>query len=254
MSAAFALPPRAWAMLVLTEARMVVRDTAGLVVPLGLPVLIMVMNGIGAGGEGREHFRGLPALDAFVVPLTIVMVVALIGVVNMPSFLASYRKAGVLRRLSVTPAHPASVLAAQVVVSLAQALLGVALALLVARLAFGVSMPRAPFTAAGVFLLAAAAMYALGMVVAALAPTPNSAVAIGLVLFFATMAVGGGFGGRGNLPGWLDAAGGHLPYGAGLDALSDAWTGAAPDPAQLGALAGTAVLAAAVAARTFRWS
>jgi ABC-2 type transport system permease protein len=248
------LPPRAWALLTLTEGRLMVRDTAGLIVPLGLPMLIMVMNGAGSDGEGTERFRGLPALDAYVVPLTIVMVVALIGMVNMPAVLAAYRRTGVLRRLSVTPAHPALVLVAQVVVSLAQTLVGVALALLVARLGFQVSMPRGLLSAVGVFVLVTVAMYALGMVVAALAPTPNSAVAVGLVLFFATMAVGGGFGPRENLPGWLAAAGEYAPYGAGLEALSACWTGVPPGLAHLGALAVTAVVAAAVAARTFRWS
>nr|BFE36906.1 hypothetical protein GCM10010200_091570 [Actinomadura rugatobispora] len=250
----YRLPPRAWALLTWTEGKLVVRDTAGLIVPLGLPVLIMVMNGAGSDGEGSEHFRGLPALDAYVVPMTLVMVVALIGIVNMPAALAAYRRTGVLRRLSVTPAHPALVLVAQVVVSLAQTLVGVALALLVARLGFQVSMPRGALSAIGVFALVTVAMYALGMVVAALAPTPNSAVAVGLVLFFATMAVGGGFGPRENLPDWLSRIGEYLPYGAGLEALSACWTGVPPGAAHLGALAATAVLAAAVAARTFRWN
>lgn len=248
------LPRRAWALLTWTEGKLVVRDTAGLIVPLGLPVLIMVMNGVGSAADtGTERHRGLPALDAYVVPMTIVMVVALIGMVNMPAVLAAYRRTGVLRRLSVTPAHPALVLIAQVLVSLVQTLVGVALALLVARLAFEVSMPRGTFTAIGVFCLVTAAMYALGMVVAALAPSPNAAVALGLVLFFATMAVGGGFGPRENLPDWLAALGEHLPFGAGLEALSDSWTGASPAPAHLGVLIGTTALAGAVAAKTFRW-
>lgn len=248
------LPPRAWVLLTWTEGKLIVRDTAGLIIPLGLPMLIMVMNGLGSGDAGTERHRGLPTLDAYVVPLTIVMVVALIGVVNMPAVLASYRSMGVLRRLSVTPAHPLLVLAAQVVVSLAQTLAGVVFALLVARLAFEASMPRSLLAAVGVFFLVTAAMYALGMLVAALAPTTNSAVAIGLVLFFATMALGGGFGPRDNLPSWLATLGEYLPFGAGLTALSDSWTGASPDMTHLGALTCTTVLAGAAAAKTFRWT
>lgn len=246
-------PARAWALLTWTEAKLVVRDTAGLIIPLGLPVLIMVMHGLGSGGAGRERFRGLPALDAYVVPLVLVMVVALIGLVNMPAVLATYRRSGVLRRLAVTPAHPLMVLAAQVVASLAQVLAGMVLALVVARLAFGVSMPRDALTATGVLCLATAAMYALGMVVAAVAPSANAAVALGLTTFFATMALGGGFTPRENLPGPLAALGEYLPYGAGLEALSDAWTGAAPDWRHLAALAAASVLAGTAAAKVFRW-
>jgi ABC-2 type transport system permease protein len=248
------LPWRAWAQLTWTEGKLVVRDSPGLLIPLGLPVLIMVMNGLGADGAGTARYRGVPAVDAYVVPLTIGLVVALIGMVNMPAVLASYRRSGYLRRLSVTPAPPLLVLVAQVVASLAQALIGVALALLVARLMFDVSMPRDPVTAVGVFCLTTAAMYAVGMVVAAIARTANAAVAIGLTLFFATMALGGGFGPRENLPDGLATVGGYLPYGAGLSALSDSWTGTSPSPGHLAALTATIVLAAVTAARTFRWA
>ncbi|TDC96581.1 ABC transporter permease [Actinomadura sp. 7K507] len=245
---------RSWALLTWTEAKLVVRDTPGLVIPLGLPMLIMVMNGLGSDGRGDGKFRGLPALDAYVVPLTMVMVVAIIGTVNMPAVLASYRKEGVLRRLGVTPAHPAMLLIAQVLASLVQVLAGVALSLLVARLAFDVSMPRGAFTAAGVFCLVTLAMYALGMVVAAIAPSTNAAMAIGLVVFFLMMAVGGGFGARENLPDGLAAFGGYLPFGAGVEAMSDAWMGVAPDPSQLAVLAAVIVLAGGAAAKLFRWS
>ncbi|TDC70979.1 ABC transporter permease [Actinomadura sp. GC306] len=240
-------------MLTWTEAKLIARDTAGLVIPLGLPMLIMVMSGLGAGDAGTERFRGLPAMDAFVVPMVLVMVVALIGLVNMPAVLATYRRTGVLRRLAVTPAHPLMVLAAQVAASLAQVLVGVVGALLVARLAFDVSMPRSAFTAAGVFCLVTMTMYALGMLVAAVAPSANAAVAIGLVGFFLTMAFGGGFGPRDNLPDALATLGGYLPYGAGVESLSAAWTGVSPDPAHLGALAVTALVAGVVAAKVFRW-
>ncbi|TCP57104.1 ABC-2 type transport system permease protein [Tamaricihabitans halophyticus] len=245
---------RSWAMMVGTEGKLVARDTAGLIVPLGLPMLIMVMNGLGADGEGVPAFNGLPPLDAYVVPLTLVMMIAVIGVVNMPSFLAAYRKTGVLRRLAVTPAHPIQVLVAQVVVSMIQAICGLIMALVLARAAFDVSMPRNILGAIGVFLLISVAMYALGMLVAAIAPTTNSAVAIGLVLFFALLALGGGFGGRDALPDALATVGEYLPYGAGVEALSATWMGVAPDALHLGVLAGTTLLAGALAAKLFRWT
>ncbi|PRX46734.1 ABC-2 type transport system permease protein [Prauserella shujinwangii] len=246
--------PRAWVLLILTEGKLVARDTAGLVIPLGLPMLIMVMNGLGSDRAPVPEFGGLPPLDAYVVPLTIAMVVALVGVVNMPSFLAAYRKTGVLRRLSVTPAHPAMVLVAQVVVSFVQSVSGVILALVVARLAFDVTAPRSALAAVGVFLLIAAAMYSVGMLVAAISPTVNSSVAIGLVVFFAFFALGGGFGGRENLPDWLATAGAYLPFGAGMDALGACWTGTGPHGGQIVALTVTAVLAGVASARLFRWS
>ena len=244
---------QAWAQMVLTEARLTWRDTAGLVVPFGLPVLIMVMNGIGSDRRGMPEFGGLSALDAYVVPLVLVLVVAMLGMVNMPSFLAAYRTYGVLRRLAVTPARPWMVLAAQVVVSLVQAVVGIAISLVVAKLVFDVAPPRNLAGALAALALTAATMYAIGMLIAAVAPSPNSAVAIGLTAFFATMALGGGFGPRQNLPDWLSTIGGHLPFGAALDILSACWAGLGVEATQLAALIGTVLLASVAAARFFRW-
>jgi ABC-2 type transport system permease protein len=243
--------PRAWLTMILCEGRMVARDTAGLVVPIGLPLLILVMSASSAGEQAAVN--GRTGLDVFVIPLVFTIVMALIGVVNMPSFLALYRRTGILRRLAVTPASPFMVLAAQAVVSVLQTAVGVAAALAVAVAAFGARLPARPVAALGVVLLAMAAMYATGMVVAAVAPTPNSAVAIGLVAFFAFGALGGLFGGRDALPDALATLGGLLPFGATVEALSAAWAGVAIDPAHPLSLAVAVAAGAAVSVAFFRW-
>ncbi|MEV5691117.1 ABC transporter permease [Micromonospora globbae] len=243
--------PRAWATLIRCEAKMVVRDTAGLVVPIALPLLIMAMNASAAGEE--MVVNGRSALDVHVLPLVFTIVLASIGIINMPSFLAYYRRAGVLRRLAVTPASPAMVLVAQFVVSLAQAVVGIGAAYAVAVLAFGALPPVDTGVALAVVGLAVAAMYGWGMVVASVALTPNSAVAIGLIGFFALGAVGGMFGGTAVLPEPVARLGSWLPFGATVEALSAAWAGSPVDASHLVGLALSAVVGAVVATILFRW-
>lgn len=247
----------AWWRLTLTEGKLVARDTAGLVIPLGMPVLILVMAGLGLTDEDRAAsapaFNGMSALEGYIVPMTLAMVVAIIGLVNMPSFLATYRRYGILRRLSATPANPLMVLVAQVLVSLAQTVVGVGLAVGTAVVAFDLEAPAGLLATGGAILLTALAMYGIGMVVAAISPTPNSSVAIGLVAFFATMALGGGFGNRDALPERLAEVGGYLPFGAGLDVIGAAWVGESADGAQLLALAAAAAIGVLVGVRLFRW-
>ncbi|GIJ24109.1 ABC transporter permease [Micromonospora lutea] len=233
------------------EAKMVVRDTAGLVVPLCLPLLIMLTSASSASRTVVDS--GRTALELYVLPLVFTMVIAIVGIINMPSFLAYYRRSGILRRLGVTPASPAMVLAAQAIVSILQSLLGIAAALIVAILAFNAGAPANLGTAVGVVALAMAAMYSTGMIVAAVAPTPNSAVAIGLVAFFVLGALGGMFGGRDSLPEPLAEIGGWLPFGAAVEALSSAWAGAAVSAANLIGLGATVVVGAVVASLLFRW-
>jgi len=246
---------RAWGALVAAEARMVVRDTAGLVMPFGMPVLILVMYGISEATEiVLPGSGGRTAFDVFVVPVVLAIVVGIVGVVNMPSFLATYRRTGVLKRLSVTPASPAMVLVAQVVVSAVQTALGVAIALVVATAAFGASAPASPEVALGVLALAAAAMYAVGMLVAAVAPSPNAALALGLVAFFAFGATGGMFGDVSNLPEPVARVGEMMPFGAAVQALGDAWAGQPVAAAHLAALGTAVVVCSLLAARLFRWT
>jgi ABC-2 type transport system permease protein len=245
--------PRAWFHLVVVECKMVIRDTAGLVVPLGLPLLIMVMFGQGVTEEPIPDFGGRTAFDAYVVPLVLVMVVATIGVINMPSFLASYRKLGVLKRLSATPVHPLMVLVAQVVTSLLQTAVGVGLAVTVGAAFFDLRAPEHLGVAVGVFALATAAMYAVGMVIAAVSPTINASVAIGLIAFFAMGAVGGMFGPTENLPEIVARIGEFTPFGAAVPALQAAWIGQEVGSLHVASLAIATAAAGLFSALFFRW-
>lgn len=247
------VPAAAWGRLLGAEARMVARDTAGLVIPVALPVLLLLVNGL-----GREVDTVLPTgatvMDGVVMPLTTTMVVALVGVVNMPSFLATYRRYGILRRLAVTPAHPAMVLTAQMLVSAAQVVLGVGLMLGVGLLVLGVTLPAAAGWAAVVGVLVLAAMYGVGTLIAGLALSVNAGLAAGLVVFFVMLATGGGFGPVADLPDALRTVGEYLPYGAGTQALAAAWAGEQPPAVDLAVLGGWALVAGGLAARFFRWT
>ncbi|MEE6280594.1 ABC transporter permease [Georgenia sunbinii] len=247
------LPAAAWGQMFLAEARMIIRDTSGLLLPIGLPLLLMVTNGIGDGSD-QVLPNGATVMNAILLPLTITMVVALVGVVNMPSFLAAYRKYGVLKGLAVTPARPIMILLAQMLVSLAQVLVGVGLMMGVGAAFFGVTLPANLGWAllAGTLLLAA--MYGIGILIAAVAPTVNAAIALGLGAFFLMLALGGGFGPSESLPDVLQTIGESLPYGAGNGALSAAWVGERPETLHLAALGAWAVVTGGLAAKLFRWT
>ncbi|MCJ0890527.1 ABC transporter permease [Rhodococcus sp. ARC_M5] len=244
---------RATRALVGAEMRMVTRDTAGLIVPIALPVLVLVMNGSGTSAEIVGP-GAMTAFDRFVLPLALTMIIAVIGIVNMPSFLALYRKSGVLKRLSTTPIGPTQVLAAQVITSAVQATLGIGIALTAAALLFGITPPHNPILVAAILVLGAAAMYSLGIVVAAVAPTANSAVAIGLTLFLLLGATGGLFGPVTDLPDPVMAIGEALPFGATVSALGAAWSGTPVDVAGPIGLVATVFLGIACAVGLFRWS
>jgi ABC-2 type transport system permease protein len=105
-----------------------------------------------------------------------------------------------------------------------------------------------------IILLATVAMFTIGLVVAALAPTANAALAFGLVAFFGLSAVGGMFGPPANLPEGVARAGEILPFGAAVQAIGDAWTGTSLDAGNLLSLVVTTAVCGLVAVRFFRWT
>lgn len=243
----------AWLKLIVAEAKMVIRDTAGLIIPLGMPLLIMVMQAPSVSGATTD--TGHSALEFYVLPVVFAMVIATIAVINMPSFLATYRKMKVLRRLAVTPASPAMVLVAQMVVSVIQVLIGIGIgiAYLVAVIFWDAGLPDSLLMAVLVLVATFAAMYALGMIVTSVAPTPNSSVAIGLIFFFGIAALGGMFGPMENFPEFMQTIGAWLPFGASVEAMQSAWIGETIAWQNWAILAATTVIGGAVAAALFRW-
>jgi ABC-2 type transport system permease protein len=171
----------------------------------------------------------------------------------MPAALAGYRERRILRRLATTPIGPARVLAAQLAVNLALILAATAGIVTVGRLAFHVALPgNGP-----AFLIAlgftAAAMLALGLLVAALAPNGRAAGAIGAVLFFPMMFFAGLWIPRAIMPHVLQQISDFTPLGAAVQALQDSTAGHWPATSALAMLAAYAIIFAAAAAKFFRW-
>lgn len=245
--------PRAWTRMIQAEARMITRDPANVIIPLALPVLLLVMNGLSLENPDEEIQPGVTILDLYAVPVVLALVVTMIAVMNFPGYLATYRKTKVLRRLAVTPASPAMVLVAQMLVSFLQMLFGIVIAFGIAILFFDANLPSDVLVAGLILLALCLAMYAVGMIVASVAPTPNAAVAIGLVAFFGMAALGGMFGPIENLPEQLAEIGSWLPFGAAVEAFQSTWLGETVARENWASLGVTTVLGIGVASALFRW-
>ncbi|MCD0444086.1 ABC transporter permease [Glycomyces sp. A-F 0318] len=237
--------------LVQTEARLFLRDPMSLSVGLLLPTVVLI--GLGAVPMLREpsaEFGGVRFIDYF-APSLIVMCVGVVGLTNLPVMMATYREQGVLRRMRTTPVHPGRLLLAQLLVNLGAALVSTLLVVAAGRIAYGVPLPENPLGFAAAFLLGIGAVFAIGMLVAALAPTIRAATSIASVLFMAAMFFGGVYIPRFMLPDAVVRIGDYMP--PGVQALLDTWDGAAPSAVQLLVMGATAVVAGVLAGRMFRW-
>ncbi len=238
--------------LTLMELRMVLRERSRLI-RLVIPfVLLVIFGSIPFYTQNRASLGGHSLFDAY-LPILIAYALGMLALSGVATVLADYREKGVLRRLQTTPVGPARVLAAQIIAHLAMVAVMVVLIIAVARLGYGVFLPRqaAGFVIAA--LLAAAALLALGLLVAAVSKTSQAAQGIGLLLFFPLMFFAGLFFPIPVMPHFLQHLSHVTPLGAAVQAMSDAWVGHWPHPLQLWTLAAYAVVCVLAAAKFFRW-
>lgn len=235
------------------ELKLFLRERVGPVFGVGFPMLLLVIFGsIPSFQQPNPDFGGLTELDVY-VPVLIAFMLAILSLSALPSTLAVYREKGILRRVRTTPVGPVRVLGAQLVVNLGVAAVTVIALLVVARFGYGVVLPRqwAGFVIAVV--LAAAALMAVGLFVAAVAPTGGAAQAIGTILFFPMMFLAGLWLPIAQMPSVLRDISRGSPLGAAVQALQDADQGHWPHLFQLVVLVAYAVVFGLAAARLFRW-
>ncbi len=106
------------------------------------------------------------------------------GLYLLPTTMATYRERGILRRLSATPVRPGNLLVVQLLLQFVLALTACALLLVVAGTVLGAHLPTRVLPGALTFLLGTAAMFAVGLLIAALAPNGRAANGIGVLLYF----------------------------------------------------------------------
>jgi len=244
---------RIFGRLTVSELRLFLREPALLIFSLAFPsILIVIIGSIPAFRERSADLGGLRVIDLY-VPITVALILAMLALQVTPLVLATYRERGVLRRLATTPARPLALLGAQLVLSLLTALASAALVLLIGRFGFGVRFPAQFASFVLAFLLCAAAVFSVGLFIAAVAPGGKAANSIGTLLFFPSMFFAGLWTPREVMPRILQRIGDFTPLGAGERALHDAATGHWPSLISLTVLVVYVLVFGTAAARLFRW-
>lgn len=240
--------------LVRIEAKLMLRDILPVVFTIFLPLIVLVVFGSIPGTRQPDPaLGGHRAIDTALPSIALVLALAMSAIFTLPVYLATYREKGVLRRLATTPVKPAALLAAQLIVNLALAIIAVILVLVVGGLAFGMAMPRNVVGFVAALLLGMLSIYGLSLLLAALLPNPRVAAGLGWAVFFPLGFVAGVWLPKQLLPDVLSRIGDVTPLGAFRQAIEDSWVDTGPHPIQLISLAVSAVIFCAAAARWFRW-
>lgn len=239
--------------LTATETRLFSREPMewGFAVVLP-PTLFVILGVIPSFGVPEGRLGGLRVIDLY-PPIIVALAITVLAMLTLPQRFANYRDKKVLRRMRITPARPALLLSAQLLMCSLASFVTMIVIITIAHVGFSVDLPQNPLAYLVSFALTAVTMLSLGLLVASLAPSGPAAGAIGTVLFFPLVFLAGLWIPRASMSDTLLAISDLSPLGAAVQTLQDATAGAWPQPLHVLVLLGWAVVCSAAAARFFRW-
>jgi len=222
-------PRRALSELIVTEAKCAWRAPVGLALGVLVPVIILVILGSVGGLQKIIPGSNPPVtyMTAY-VPVLIGLVLVMIALISLPIVLVNQREHGFLRRLSTTPVAPRWLLAAQVAVNVVLAV--VAMIMIVAGAALFYHVP-APAQLGGFVLsalLAMAALFAIGLFIAAVAANGVVAAVLGTLFLYPLIFFAGLWVPRQSMSPAMRHISDYTPLGAGVHSMLSSMQGSFP--------------------------
>jgi ABC-2 type transport system permease protein len=238
--------------LTVTEVKLYVRDPVAAFFTIAWPVILLLVNNASGANEPVAELSGQAPVDMAVAVLT-GMVLGILGIVAVPAGLAYNRERGILRRMAATPVPPGFLLTAQLLAYLLIGTVALVATMGVAVAVLDANPPAQPATFVAVYLLGALALFGVGFVLAAVAPSSRAANAIGLAVFFPLLFLSGTMMPREVMPDTLARIGDFTPMSWVTRSLRDTYAGDGVTWALVAAMAALVVVGSGLAARWFRW-
>ncbi|MBE0476698.1 MAG: ABC transporter permease [Coriobacteriia bacterium] len=245
---------RAYLKLTGALAKLYLRDPAGAFFTLAFAPLFVLFIGAIAGNDPEPSLSGMGYLDAN-LPVFAAIVVGMVGLFSVPIGTVTLRESGALRRFMATPLRPLVYIAADVTVYLVMTLIGIALAFVTGMIVFGVRLQGDVFGLFAAICLGALAFMALGYTLASIEPTAQTAIVVGNVLAFPSLALSGATVPLEVLPQEAQNVARVLPLTQMVDLFRGLWLGEGWQSylTHLAVLGGMLVAGTALAAWLFRW-
>lgn len=244
------LPRGAFAKLFKTQARLSLRERyifVGIALPLGLLLVFWAIS----ENTGTVASTGLTVLDLW-IPTILVVCYLTLALLTLPQTFARDREIGWLRRVSTTPVPPSWLLAAQLLLNVIVAGIVTVVVIVVGAALFGAPL-SVGIMFVGVAILAIAEIYAIGLIIAAIAPSQQGGAYIAGGLFYPLLFLSGLWIQPVQVGGILAQIMWYSPAGAPERALLYSVFNVTPPYTTIVTMGVYTVIFAVVAVRYFRW-
>lgn len=244
----------ALAALTRTQSKVFLREPLAVFFGLVFPALLLVVIGmVFPGATNASPDLGGRSLVEVYAPVSITLGLATVALSLLPATLGGDREKGILRRLSTTPAHPRTLVAAHLMVQLVVVTIATLAAILIGMLVFGLPFPESPAWFLVSYALGAISLLSVGILIGAVVSTANSGQAIGMLLYFPLLFFAGVYIPLQVMPEGVRTVSNYVPSGAAVQALSASWVGDMPQATSLLVMAAYVLVAGSLAIRLFRW-
>ncbi len=189
------------------------------------------------------------------MPAYAAMVLCIVGFMSIPVSICGYRESGVLRRFRSTPLRPITFIVADVISNLLMAFVGILVLVLAGWVFYRAVFEGSAILVGFAIVLCALAMFSIGYLIAALAPTARIANVVGLLILYPMMFLSGVFIPPEVMPESVRRISQFLPLTYAVELLRGLWFGNPWSDYLLATavLLGTLIVCTALAARFFRW-
>jgi ABC-2 type transport system permease protein len=237
-----------------TQSKVFLREPMAVFFGLLFPALLLVVIGtVFPGATEKSPDLGGRSLVDIYAPVSITLGLATVAISILPAILGGERERGILRRFSTTPVHPSALVTVHLLVQFMVVTIATIAAILIGMLVFDIPFPESIGWFVVSYVLGAAALLAVGLLIGAVVPTATSGQGIGMMLYFPLLFFAGVYIPLQVMPEGVRTVSGYTPSGATVQALSDSWVGGVPETSSLMVMAAYALIAGSLAIWLFRW-
>lgn len=201
------------------ELKLSVRDMNMVVFAIAMPLIITMILGFIYGSkpafEGSDYTSFQLAFGA----MSSIGILAS-GIMGLPLALSDYRDKKILKRYQCTPIRPSFLLVVQIVKYAIYSVASLVLVTVVA-LCFGYRMDGNVSAFIGAYILLLVSLYSIGLFVASVAPTSQSAGLICSLFYFPMLILSGTTLPYEIMPKWLQIIADFMPLTQGINLLKN---------------------------------
>jgi ABC-2 type transport system permease protein len=240
--------------LILVQIKLYLREPAATFFTIGFAPMLLLLFGLIYGNKPSPFFGGRGMVDVS-VPSYIALIIVSVAFMGVPIATAANREAGVLRRFRTTPLHPAAYVFANIVSYYVMTTAGVIALVAMGKGVYGMKFEGNILSVWAGFTLGSFAFFALGYLVAGIAPTARIAQAIGMVAAFPMMFLSGSAIPLEVLPQSVRSVARFIPLTHVVTLMRGLWAGESwgKHLTEVAVLGGVLVIGMVISARFFRW-